>query len=146
MSTYYKYIWSEAVIPIPDEILEILFQVTKSVTKSLKLGLTVPKISTQRCDTKKFQQKKVLIFQKYGRMQKIRQIVWFSFEIVFGSPYFYNYAQKAIRMEAGMGTLPFPPKKTGHQRPAHLAVEAISNGQNGGLNLLSHGSNRCFTE
>ena len=32
-----------------------------------------------------------------------------------------------------MGTLPFPPKRTGHQRPAHLAVEAISNGENGGL-------------
>ena len=45
-----------------------------------------------------------------------------------------------------MGTLPFPPKRTGHQRPAHLAVEAISNGENGGLILLSHGSNRCFTE
>ena len=39
-----------------------------------------------------------------------------------------------------MGTLPFPPKRTGHQRPAHLAVEAISNGENGGLILLSHGS------
>ena len=45
-----------------------------------------------------------------------------------------------------MGTLPFPPKRTGHQSPAHLAVEAISNGENGGLILLSHGSNRCFTE
>ena len=45
-----------------------------------------------------------------------------------------------------MGTLPFPPKRTGHNRHAHLAVEAISNGENGGLILLSHGSNRCFTE
>ena len=32
-----------------------------------------------------------------------------------------------------MGTLPFPPKRTGHHYPAHLAVEAISNGENGGL-------------
>ena len=40
-----------------------------------------------------------------------------------------------------MGTLPFPPKRTGHQRPAHLAVEAISNGESGGLFLLTHGSN-----
>ena len=39
-----------------------------------------------------------------------------------------------------MGTLPFPPKKTGHNRPAHLAVDAILNGENGGLILLSHGS------
>ena len=45
-----------------------------------------------------------------------------------------------------MGTLPFPPKKTGHNRPAHLAVEAILNGENGGLILLTHGSSRCFTE
>ena len=45
-----------------------------------------------------------------------------------------------------MGTLHFPPKKTGHQRPAHLAVETISNGENDGLILLTHESNRCFTE
>ena len=45
-----------------------------------------------------------------------------------------------------MGTLPFPPKKTGYNHPAHLAVKAISNGENGGLILLAHGSNRCFTE
>ena len=33
-----------------------------------------------------------------------------------------------------MGTLPFPPKKTGHHnRPAHLAVEAIRNGESGGF-------------
>ena len=75
----------EAVIPIPEQILEILLQVTKSVTKSLILGLTVPKISTQRSDRKKFQQKKVPNFQKYGRMQKIRQIVLFSSEFVIGS-------------------------------------------------------------
>ena len=119
---------------------------TKSVTKSKILSLTAPKISTQRADRKKFQQKKVLNFQKYGRMQKIRQIVWFSFEIVFGSPYFYIYVPESFTDEAGMGTLPFPPKKTGHHCPAHLAVEAISHGENGGLILLSHGSNRCFTE
>ena len=86
MSTYYKYIGLEAVIPIPEEILEILFKVTKSVTKSIIMGLTTPKISTQRSDRKKVQQKKVPNFQKYGRMQKIRQIVWFSSEIVIGSP------------------------------------------------------------
>ena len=45
-----------------------------------------------------------------------------------------------------MGTLPFPPKRTGHNRPAHLAVEAISNGESGGLFLLTHGSNGFFTE
>ena len=39
-----------------------------------------------------------------------------------------------------MGTLPFPPKRTGYNHPTHLAVEAISNGENGGLILLSHGS------
>ena len=46
MSTYYKYIGLEAVKSILEEILDILFKVTKSVTKSLILGLTVPKIST----------------------------------------------------------------------------------------------------
>ena len=85
MSTYYKYMGLEAAKSILEEILDILFKVTKSVTKSLILGLTVPKISTQRSDRKKFQQKKVPNFQKYGRMQKIRQIVWFSSEIVIGS-------------------------------------------------------------
>ena len=45
-----------------------------------------------------------------------------------------------------MGTLPFPPKRTGHQRPAHLAVEAISNGESGGLFLLTHGGNGFLTE
>ena len=53
MSTYYKYLGLEAVIPIPEEILQILFKVTKSVTKSIILRLTVPKISTQRHDRKK---------------------------------------------------------------------------------------------
>ena len=45
-----------------------------------------------------------------------------------------------------MGTLPFPPKKTGYNHTAHLAVETIWNGKNGGLILLTHGSNRFFTE
>ena len=45
-----------------------------------------------------------------------------------------------------MGTLPFPPKKMGHNRPAHLAVEAISNGENGGLFLLTPGGNGFLTE
>ena len=146
MSTCYKYIGLEAVIQIPEKILDILFQVTKSVTKSKLLSLTVPKFSTQRTDRKKFQQKKVPKFRNYGRMQKIRQIVWFSFEIVFGSPYFYNYVPESFTDEAGMGTLPFPPKKTGHNRPAHLAVEAILNGESGGLFLLTHGSNGFPTE
>ena len=39
-------------------------------------------------------------------MQKISQIVWFNFEIVIGSSYFYNSLQKAWLIEAGMGTLP----------------------------------------
>ena len=84
----------EAVEPLPEKILEILLQVTKSVTKSLISGLTVPKISTQMSDRKKFQQKKVPNFQKYGRMQKIREIVWFSFEIVIGSIKIYNMPRK----------------------------------------------------
>ena len=45
-----------------------------------------------------------------------------------------------------MGTLPFPPKRTGHNYPAHLAVEAISNGESGMLFLLTHGSNGFFTQ
>ena len=48
-----------------------------------------------------------------------------------------------------MGTLPFPPKRTGHQRPAHLAVEAFTNGENGEsgwLFLLTHGSNGFLSE
>ena len=45
-----------------------------------------------------------------------------------------------------MGTLPFPPKRTGHQLPRAPSGRSYSNGENGGLILLSHGSNRCFTE
>ena len=45
-----------------------------------------------------------------------------------------------------MGTLPFPPKMTGHHYPAHLAVEAISNGESGGLFLITHGSKGFLTE
>ena len=45
-----------------------------------------------------------------------------------------------------MGTLPFPPKRTGYTHPAHLAVEAISNGESGGLFLLTHRSNGSITE
>ena len=45
-----------------------------------------------------------------------------------------------------MGTLPFPPKRTGHNHPAHLAVEAISNGESGGLFLVTHGGNGFLTE
>ena len=45
-----------------------------------------------------------------------------------------------------MGTLPFPPKKMGHNRPAHLAVEAISNDESGGLFLITHGSIGFLTE
>ena len=45
-----------------------------------------------------------------------------------------------------MGTLPFPPKRTGHNRPVHLAVEAISNGESGGLILLTHENIGFLTE
>ena len=38
-----------------------------------------------------------------------------------------------------MGTLPFPPKRAGYNHPAHLAVEAISNGESGEFILLTHG-------
>ena len=85
MGTYYKYMGLEGVVQIPEDILEVLIKVTKSLTKSKILSLTAPKISTQKSDRKKFQQKKVPNFQKYGRMQKIKQIVWFSFEIIIGS-------------------------------------------------------------
>ena len=53
MSTYYKHIGLEGVIPITEEILEILFKVTKSMTKSKILSLTALKISTKRSDRKK---------------------------------------------------------------------------------------------
>ena len=96
MSTYYKYIGLEGVIPIREEILNILFKVTKSLTKSKILSLTALKISTQMSDRKKFQQKKVLNFQKYGCMQKVGQIVWFSFEIVIGS---YEILSIQVRLE-----------------------------------------------
>ena len=45
-----------------------------------------------------------------------------------------------------MGTLPFPPKRTGHHYPAHLALEAISKGESGGLFLITLGSNGFLTE
>ena len=64
------------------------------MTKSKILSLTALKISTKRSDRKKFQQKKVPNFRKYGHMQKIRQIVLFSFEIVIGSLKMYNMPRK----------------------------------------------------
>ena len=80
-------------------------------------------------------------------MQNFRRIVGSVFEIVKNSA---EIAEYEFGHTGQWGSSPMAPKKmmenTQKKIPGHLAVEAVSKSESGGLFLITHGSNGFLTE